>query len=820
MRRAFALLLALLLSPHSDAAGQAQDVRFAEGLRQRRLFGLAESFAAERLESSAVPPLERAELLIGLLRTYGEHALHSPPSERQKLWAEAARRSDEFRRKYKKNPRVFLVQLQAALGLLAQGELARQEAQVGGSETEAMTAARAQTRRAIREFETLLQDLEQAIPQRRQARSEAGELSADELFSLKNNVLLRLGQAYENQALCYEPQSDDRVASLTVALEHLAESLKQLPAGHSLTLDVRLQQAVCFRLRGDLPQSERLLASLISAETPIQIRQQATAELVRIRLTQGQAGTAREMLRQAGSGHPELDYAYLETLATLIKNAGSHNADPLRKEAIALVSKIEDRHGAYWGRRSSQLLVRIAGDAEGGAGLEILRRTAEALYLKGDYDRALPAYEKASDRAVALGQIEAAFNHRLTAALIEKKRDHADEYVRRLRETALQLAQYKKASDAHLGAISASIRLARSDRSKIKLYEQLLLEHLETWPGSESADQVRLWLGRMRAAQKNWPEAIAAYSSIRQSSNHFGAAVRSVSPCWQAHLQSVQAAGGEVIELADQAASFFESVLVGSSGEFPETWSSLDQIAALDAARIRIRYRPNDLASSERLLKAALEASPDAEGNWTRNARAWLVVALSGQGRASEAAESISALAGANPNDLFQVVVQLHELGTQSNPAAARALQSVEQQAVNILTPGARGLSEADQLTLQIIQGELLLQAGKAREAQSVFSGLAAAHPKRGDVREAYAKALSATRATANDALGQWRIVAAGSKKESGRWYRAKYYLARAYFDLGKKKDAADRIRYLQQTSKMDTPLKAQFNTLLQECLK
>ena len=272
--------------------------------------------------------------------------------------------------------------------------------------------------------------------------------------------------------------------------------------------------------------------------------------------------------------------------------------------------------------------------------------------------------------------------------------------------------------------------------------------------------------------------------------------------------------------MADQAASFFESVLVGSSGEFPETWSSLDQIAALDAARIRIRYRPNDLASSERLLKAALEASPDAEGNWTRNARAWLVVALSGQGRASEAAESISALAGANPNDLFQVVVQLHELGTQSNPAAARALQSVEQQAVNILTPGARGLSEADQLTLQIIQGELLLQAGKAREAQSVFSGLAAAHPKRGAVREAYAKALSATRATANDALGQWRIVAAGSKKESGRWYRAKYYLARAYFDLGKKKDAADRIRYLQQTSKMDTPLKAQFNTLLQECLK
>lgn len=823
VRRALALLLTVVLSvvaAPSIVQAQTQDVQFTEGLRQRRLFVLAESFAGERLASSGIAPLDRAELLIELLRTYGEHALHSPPIERPQLWAEAARRSAEFRRKYKTNPRVFLVQFQAALGLLAQGQLARQEAQVGGSETEAMNAARAQTRRAIREFETLLNDVERAIPQRRQSSGEAGELSADELFSLKNNVLLQLGEAYENQSLCYKPQSDDRIASLTVALEHLAESIKQLPAGHPLTLDVRLQQAVCMRLRGDLPHSERLLASLVNAETPIGIRQQATAELVRIRLAQNKATTAREVLKRAGSGHPELDFAYLETLATLIKASKDHDADPLRKEAIALVGKIEDRHGPYWGRRSSQLLVRIAGDAEGGAGLEILGRTAEALYLKGDYDRALGAYEKASDRAVALGQMDIAFKHRLTAAFIEKKRDHADEYVRRLRETALRLAEYKKASDAHLAAISATTQMARSDRTKIKLYEELLLEHLDSWPGSESADQVRLWLGRMRAAQKNWPEAIAAYSSIRQSSNHFGAAIRNLAPCWQAHLKAVHAQGGEVAELADRAASFYESVLVDESGNPPETWSALDQVAALNAARIRIRYRPSELASAEQLLKAALQASPDAEIDWTRNARAWLVVALSGQGRANEASQWISSLAGANPDDLFQVVVQLHEFGSQANQATVKALLSVEQQAVTILAPVAGKLDQPSQLNLQIIQGELLLRTGQVKESQSLFRQLVAAHPKRGAVQEGYAKSLSASRTSANEALVQWRIVAAGSKKESSRWYRAKYYLARAYFDLGRKKDAADRIRYLQQTSKMDTPLKARFEALLKDCQK
>lgn len=798
-----------------NADGRSEETRFAAGLRQRRLFDLAEGFCEQELSGGQRPPGERAELLIELLRTYAQHALHAKPAERPALWDKARAATESFLRNDRDNPKRFLVEFQQGIGLLAQGRLARQEAEVGGDAT-AMPAARDQTRAAIRAFERLLNELEREIPNRRRGRRDDKQLTADELFALQNQVLLQLGKAYENQALCYPPQSDDRLAALTIALEHLAEPVKQLPAGEPLVAEVRWQQARCLRLRGDLPQAERLLAALaVDKRLPPKLRQQTAAERARIRLASNRPLDAIQILDSAGKG-PEVDFARLETLAFRIQSssASQAQADTLRKDAIQLVNAIEDQHGAYWGRRASQLLVRVAGDAEGGAGIEILLRTADAHFLKGELDEALIAYDKTAERAMAVGQMKAAFESRVKAALIEQQRGDRNAYAQRLRDTAVELAAYEKANDAHLTAIAAVIGLARSDPQQLKRYETLLAEHLDLWPARDSADRVRMWLGKMRAAQRKWPEAIQAYGAVDPGSDQFGSAVRAIAPIWRGYLRQLQLSGQPTNELAKQAADYFESLAKDADGNLPQTWSELDRIAVLTAAQIRIRYRVNDFAAAEQLLKAGLQTSAD-DPAWTRAARAWLIVALAGQGRAAEAAQWINTLAGAEAEDLYHVVTQLNQIADATPAAAANSLAQIQQEALRLLAPATGKLSDEQQRTIKLIEGETQLRAGRPAEARAILAKLAADNPRRGDIQEAYAKALSARAETAQAALDQWRIVASRSGKETPRWYRAKYHVALALVELGQSRDAANRIRYLQQTSKLDTPLKAKFTELL-----
>ena len=164
-----------------------------------------------------------------------------------------------------------------------------------------------------------------------------------------------------------------------------------------------------------------------------------------------------------------------------------------------------------------------------------------------------------------------------------------------------------------------------------------------------------MWLGRMRAAQRNWGEAIQFYAAVNRDSDQFGSAVRAIAPCWQQQLLNTRASGQPTSEIALRAAGYFEGVLVNPDGSLPQVWSELDRIAALNAARIRIQYRQNDHAIAERLLASALQNNANADPQWLRDVQAWMIVALAAQGRASETSKWIGQLAGANPKDLFVV---------------------------------------------------------------------------------------------------------------------------------------------------------------------
>ena len=81
LARAGMLATLVLCEILASAQEASHDERFLEGLRQRRLFGLAEAYCQRRLRESDLSPVRRAELVIELSRSLAEQSVNTRRSE-------------------------------------------------------------------------------------------------------------------------------------------------------------------------------------------------------------------------------------------------------------------------------------------------------------------------------------------------------------------------------------------------------------------------------------------------------------------------------------------------------------------------------------------------------------------------------------------------------------------------------------------------------------------------------------------------------------------------------------------------------------------
>ena len=81
-----AIVLLVLFSSFGllESQAQSRDQQLIAGLRDRRLFELAESFCRQKLAAPNLDDAAKTELTVELLRTYALHAIHEAPAERAK----------------------------------------------------------------------------------------------------------------------------------------------------------------------------------------------------------------------------------------------------------------------------------------------------------------------------------------------------------------------------------------------------------------------------------------------------------------------------------------------------------------------------------------------------------------------------------------------------------------------------------------------------------------------------------------------------------------------------------------------------------------
>ena len=809
---------------------QSPDERFLAGLRDRGLYRLGVAYCLDRLDNESLAPPDRARFAVELSRCHATHAMNVSPAEQGPIWDSAAAAVGELAGADPRNPHVLLVRLQEALVLLARGELARQQVEVGVATPGGLDAAREHLRAAVRLLERLNDDSAEALREsHRPAVDDSDRLSPEQLTALTSNVRFQLARALRNQALCYPIGSADRVNSLARASEQL-EPLEALSATTELMWRARLDQIACRRLLGDFAAATRKLDALDDAQPTVPIQLAARAERIRLDLVQDRLEEALTTIRKGRSigshAAPDLDLAIAETFVALWRDADGRD-DRRRSadwqfKAVDAVRLIEQQHGAYWHRRAEGLLAATAAAGAGAGNLDVLVHAAQDAFHRDRPDEAVVAYDRAAEKALELEDADRAYELFCAAALIEDRREHHEAAMRRFARLAERLPRNARAAEAHWGAVLSALRLARQDAAKTDGYATLLAEHVNRFPDSETADRARWWLGRLHEGRRQWPEAIAAYRGISAQFAQLPDAIAATERCYRAQLNALQAAGQATDGLAGEAARHFESLTRDDAGRTLRTWTPAGRAAALAAARTWLDWTDGNQRQAADLLAAASDDAGDAADQWQSAARALSVVAAAAGGRPDQAEAILKELSGGQPGPLLDMLAGLARTMRSSRPESARSVAGLILRGVALIGTDADTLDPAERMALDRLHAEALAVAGRHGEAVERLEQLIAKHPDDGDLSEQLAETLSAgqDRAMLEAALGQWRAIVQRSPPESQRWYRAKLAIARAHFQLGDKQRAAEVVRVLQalHPDLGGAELRHQFLALLAAC--
>jgi len=837
------LILSILSIPTSilspcRAAEVSTDARYLDGLRQRELFELAETYARQRLAEDTLSPRDRARLTIQQARTFSQHAAAAPPAEQTALWQQAEGVLDTWLAAEPDSPWRPLVAMQRALVALARGEFARHQAQLATQADPHLAEARAQLRASIGRLRPLVDEVDRmlAVAERTGPRgTSAGSpqdisqaaLSADELISLGRNVRYQLARALLAQAQCYDRQSADRAHSLTQATAWL-DQLAGLPQNDSLVWKSRLARVECYRLLSDYASAARALDEIDQQQPPRAVALRARTEAIRLALDQGQLDRALALLQLpdvlARLDQPNWDLARLEVSLAAWQAAGDRGDPELagqwQTRANELVRQIESRHGAYWSRRAEMLLAGALRRAAGSGDPDTLARAARSAYLSGQLDEAIGLYEQAAARAAAAGNPQQALDSGYLAAAILQKQGRYDQAAERCRRWSLALAGQPRAAEVHLEAIR-NLAQAIKDRPDAALddYGSLLEEHLARWSASSTTGEARWLLGGVRRYQRDWDRAIAAYQGIGPADPRLADAIDAVGTCYKARLAELRADHPAAEALAARGTAWFESILDTAGGSPIERLSPAQRRVVLWAARMRLASA--DYGKAQRRLTAALAEAPDAPDDWRREAEALSVVALAGAGQADEAGRMVERLATAPPTALLNLVDQLDRLAQAAPTPHRQRLANLQLQVVDLVGRRQSELSPDQRLAFHQAYAGALVASGRGDEALEKYATLARAHPDDAKLGEAYAELLATRgdRWSLAAALAEWRRIERRAKPGGGQWFRAKYAVAELNLRLGRPERAEKIIELLALLHpELGGPaMKPRFEQLLQQ---
>ena len=658
------------------------DLSYVASLRQARLYRLSHQQGELLLENDGLTDQQRVQVVVEVSKTLAAQALNSRMPQREAFWQQT---SEVISRELQIQQSVagrLVLQAQQAFLSAQQSAWATREAEITARTEKDWEPVRVQLRQAIRGLQKVEQNLrsanllaEQSIPDQQR-------------LELSRNVQLQLGESYLLQAMTYAQSPRDRTSAATRALSYF-EPLGASRLQDEITWQSRIGQIRCARILQRFSQAESLLQRW--ASTPTDHLGEFAAEGIRLAIETRNLEAALQLAGNQSNGteDPEFQLARIEALVTAAKHArGTPNAPSYGQLASDIAASLAGDFGTYWGLRGEIQLTRLASEVN--ANSNALRTAAETMLRKDAPESAKQMFLKAAEKASEQESTSSQFEFLYKAALVDHREGRLQQAIDGLKSVACSFPRHGQASEAHLLAIFDAAALFQEFaaskneqmQTSLRQYEELLDEHLRHWPQEKSADQARIWAGKLAQAKRHWARAAELYRGVSIDSAFEIEAYHELGKVLWQGTRSSSIREDEVRAQRNWMVARMENVREAAR-----------QTLALEAARLAVHAEPKDYELALKLMKSIWRQ--ELEYNFKRDAGLLLILAAFGEGQSDLA------------NTVFRELVPLPK---DTLLKILRGLQPIRQQRRS--DPGLKSM------TLEVL--ELLRNYEKQLEASDV----------------------------------------------------------------------------------------------------
>ncbi|WZO98848.1 tetratricopeptide repeat protein [Isosphaeraceae bacterium EP7] len=577
VRRAYWPALALVASLGAGVVGaqepSADDPRtaleFIQGLRDRRYHDLAVE-AVERLRGQAdLPPEIKSVLDYELGRTLLDEASSAADLEqRSKLLDQARGRLDAFTKAEPNHPKASEALVQLARLLVERGHLsvllgedsgtpAAKEAKLAEARG-SFVQARATYDAANKILGAAYATFPKFLPAG-DARIKARDLA---LNAMIQGQLQRALVDYE-EAQTYPPKDkrrDDLMEKSRVAFEAIYKDHRTELAG----LYARMWQGKCYEERGDLGEAMGVYNELMQHDDPLLKPLQRQVGYFRIlvmakrnehalaadeavrwlqaypteRRSPEGIGVQLAKARSIAAQLPDLKESDREAATKLVVEALTEvvrYASPHKAEAVELLKKYRTQPN-------------LTPAAVAGLSYEAAMGAAEEALASQDYDRASTLLRAAIRKADPAKQPDLANRARYLLAFAAYQSKHyyesfllADHLARRYPKFDLSA----KATEIGMAALRAAYNTYNQvDRaSDLDRLVEFAAYTAETWPDVDQGDNGRMALGEVHLSRGKYPDAAAAFESVRKDSSRWPEAQSSAGDAHWKQALTIRAKG-------------------------------------------------------------------------------------------------------------------------------------------------------------------------------------------------------------------------------------------------------------------------------------
>ncbi|MGQ0635901.1 MAG: hypothetical protein ACT4QC_14915 [Planctomycetaceae bacterium] len=778
---------------------------YFRGLRERRLFRLAETYCQHRLTHDELSSDQRAAYSIELARTLTDHAQYVAEAERGELWNQAHGVIDRFLETDGDNLRRDHVVLEGALVFAAIGEWHCWQAELEPEDPRAAGLAVDELRTALDRLRTLERRLGEAT-QRGNAQP-----PADEQRALQERVREHSGVVNLNLARVLPADAPAR----KVALQEAQRLLKLVaePAENGDGWPARLGLLAAARLAGDPGRALRDSLALAGRSPPRDVGDRLLAERVRALAALERFDEATRALdeRDDGAVAPSGELMWLAVHVPFeswrrdgLIPSGADSTDDLLALLERRTARLRRDLGGFWAWRA-ELLLAQARDAERyGPELAVLVRRAQAAFQNGRSGDAATLYGQAAAAARRAQRDDLAFQLGYTRGSIEVQAEDFGLAASDLMELVSQAADHPQAPAAHLLAAYALGRLydAKPTKSRREEYTEALEEHRRRFSDPATAGEATWMLAELHERRGQLTLALKLYQQIPWEHARGGAAAAALARCYEKILSRLRELGQPTDAWEREAIATLQAV-------FP---SAADPTARLDAhqceaavrfARMLLSRRPPGYAAADRWLLRVLASVGPPEGHtdaapqdplFAARTQAFQlrIISLAGQGEFQQAQQQLELASDANPPELLRVLEGLAPLSATDQQDPLHDLGHLQLHAALRLNEHRELLAPAERRRLDECLAQGYRATGKPQRAAEIYGALVRDFPRDARLLETYAALLASLgdNASLQQALAAWKNLETLHPAGSEQWLSARCELCRCLFGLEQSAEA------------------------------